>query len=127
MAGRMDRLDEATSQLIQQTEALLGEFDIHSLSPGHFTPPMQRRTPELRSWAELVADAERHIDNPGVFEDILTADEIRQVEDRLTLLRGDFDAIHRLDKLDWAICGVAGLLAALAACRREGLWDRAGM
>lgn len=113
MAGRMDRLDEATSQLIQQTEALLREFDILPPSPGYFAPPMQRRTLELRSWAELVADAERNIDTPGVFEDILTADEIRQVEDKLALLRGDFDAIHRLDKLDWAICGVAGLLAAL--------------
>lgn len=74
---------------------------------------VRQAVPELRSWAELVADAERNIDSPGVFTDILTADEIRQVEGKLALLRGEFDAIHRLDKLDWAICGVAGLLAAL--------------
>ena len=64
-------------------------------------------------WAEPVAEAERSIDSPGGFADILTVDEIRQVESRVAQLQGDFDALHRLDKLDWAICGVAGLLAAL--------------
>jgi len=113
MAGRVERLDEATNLSIQQTEALLGEFDIHPSPPGRSDLLVYRGVPDLRSWAELVADAERNIDSPGVFADILTADEIRRVEDKLAFLRGDFDAIHRLDKLDWAICGVAGLLAAL--------------
>jgi hypothetical protein len=28
-------------------------------------------------------------------------------------LRGDFDALHHLDPLDWTISGMAGVLAAL--------------
>lgn len=47
------------------------------------------------------------------FADLLSLEEITQIEQKIAILRGDFNSLHRLDKLDWAICGIAGILAAL--------------
>jgi len=76
-------------------------------------PNISKKRPVLRSWDEIVLEAEESIDKPALMTDVLSLDEIQLIEQKLSFLHGDFEAIHKLDKLDWAICGVAGILAAL--------------
>ena len=74
---------------------------------------ISEKMPTLRSWDKILLEAEENIDGPALMTDVLSLDEIQLIEQKISFLHGDFDAIHRLDKLDWAICGVAGVLAAL--------------
>ena len=100
MEGRLELLVAQTNPSIQQTEDLLAEFGIQANLPEQKSQSIFRSSRELRSWAEIVADADANINCPGLITDILTADEIRQVEHKIAQVRGDFDSIHRLDKLD---------------------------
>lgn len=68
---------------------------------------------KIRTWEEIVKEAEENVDDTISIQDLLTENEINLVLKKLNLLREDFDSIHRLDKIDWAICGAAGVLAAL--------------
>ena len=111
--GKVDKLLEKQDEAIRQTEKVLTELSTNPSQPEQGILPVAKNLPELRSWAEIVADAEKHIDGPALFTDILSPEEIRRAEQKIAILRGDFDSIYRLDKLDWAICGVAGVLAAL--------------
>lgn len=110
---RTDTLLEQQNETIRQTEKMLIEAGISPSQLEQGVLPSATISPALRSWAEIVADAEKHIDGPALFTDILSPEEIKLAEKRIAILRGDFDSIYRLDKLDWAICGVAGVLAAL--------------
>ncbi|MCL6598277.1 MAG: hypothetical protein K6T81_05990 [Alicyclobacillus macrosporangiidus] len=67
----------------------------------------------LPSWEDLVREARAFIDTPATLGDILSDAEIVAVEERIAMLRNEFNDIHRLDAIDWCICGVAGVLAAL--------------
>jgi hypothetical protein len=114
--NKIDRLICKTEDLIADSENLLECFDKVpkrcNLSKNSYNDDNLEQ-PQFRPWAEIVKEAETFIDTPAVIGDILIDEEIEQIEQKIIFLRGDFDSIHRLDKLDWAICGVAGILAAL--------------
>lgn len=66
----------------------------------------------IRSFEELLHDANERIPDSVDFSDIFTPDELSANRDVIEMLNADFNAIHRLDNTDWAICIVAGLIAA---------------
>lgn len=113
--SRADNVLANVNLSIGQSEELLQRYGkTVDPTPVQQSPfPVQRNVPELRSWDEIVIEAENNIDSPALMTDILLPEEIQRIEQRNSLLRGEFDAIHRLDKIDWAIAGVAGVLAAL--------------
>jgi hypothetical protein len=115
LGSNLNHIKNITDASIQESEELLRSFginleEINPIQKPSFSKP---RKIELRSWEEILKEAENSVDDEVSFSDILTAEEIQGVENRIELLRGDFKAIHRLDKVDWAICGVAGVLAAI--------------
>ena len=59
----------------------------------------------------LSPEAERMIAGDVGIHDLLTNDEISLAEQRIRVLRGEFDEMHRLDAVDWCIAGAAGSLA----------------
>lgn len=108
----IDRLDEQSNAAIHRAERTLAELGREPMTPVPGPRPL-RPSPGLRPWSELVAEAEMMIDEPVLIDDLLTPAEMAQVNRQLGRHAAEFEAIHRLDKLDWAICGVAGILAAL--------------
>jgi hypothetical protein len=74
-------------------------------------PPVARLS--IRSWSEILAEAEASVVAPVGLTDLLSPEDVYQIESRIGVLRGEFDAAHRLDAIDWAIAGVAGTVAAL--------------
>lgn len=113
LAGRIDGVDTRIDAAVGSSEALLRELGIALPLP----PTSQRATPPalpaIRPWAEIVAEAEAAVGSDLGIGDILSGADIRLVESKLTSLRGEFDDVHRLDGVDWAIAGVVGSLAAL--------------
>ncbi|MEZ4728054.1 MAG: hypothetical protein R3E79_13065 [Caldilineaceae bacterium] len=110
---KVEQLLKKQEETIYQTEAVLAELGITSLQPVQSVLPSHKEWPDLRTWAEIVAEVEQQIDSPPQFCDILLPEEVEQAEQKIILLRGEFNSLHRFDKIDWAICGVAGILAAL--------------
>jgi hypothetical protein len=116
MRDKISAMDVQTDASIKESERLLTELgiDINVSQEGtnerKFTVHEKM---DLRSWDEILSEAEVAVDDNISFSDILTPEEIDAVEKRLGALRADFKSIHKLDKVDWAICGVAGLLASI--------------
>lgn len=113
LASRIDGVDTRINHAVGSSEALLRELGI-ALPLAHTgqrdTPPA---LPAVRPWAAIVAEAEAEVGSDLGIEDILSGADIQRVESKLACLRGEFDDVHRLDAVDWAIAGVAGSLAAL--------------
>lgn len=76
-------------------------------------PPVLLSPTAIRPWAEIEAEAKERVSGDVGICDLLTPDEVAQVEAKLSFLRGEFDQTHRLDGIDWCIAGVAGTLGAL--------------
>ncbi|MDQ1143786.1 hypothetical protein QE429_000613 [Bacillus sp. SORGH_AS 510] len=115
MGNQLDHIKKTMDSSIQESEDLLRSLGIslENMNMNQKTSERKPRKLALRSWDDLLADAETSSNDSVSFADILTAEEIQGVENRIELLRGDFKSIHRLDKIDWSICGVAGVLASI--------------
>ncbi len=110
LGGASQRLDD----VIGDTHTLLEKYDkSRPLFAENHRVGFVGPRPVLRSWAEVVAEAEASIDQPTLIEDLFSLEEIDASLEKVRGLRGDFDERHRLDAVDWSICGVAGTLAAL--------------
>ena len=113
-----ERADGVLQQIagpISESEALLVKHGKTASEEAACTHGVMRTVPPpLRSWEEVVKDAEANLDAPASFEDLLTFEEVAASVQKVELLREDFDASHRLDAMEWSICGMAGTLAALA-------------
>ena len=72
------------------------------------TPPIV-----IRSFEEILVEANKSDPSPATIEDLLSPDEIKRVVNRLDSMRENFRFIHRMDGIDYAIAGCAGLLGAL--------------
>jgi len=100
---------------IKSSEALLQKLDIETKSVTSNKKEVLsiRKKLELRSWDEILLESEQNLDSPALMQDVLTIDEINRIEKKLVGFNSDFKSIYKLDKIDWAICGVAGILASL--------------
>lgn len=110
---KIEQILAVQDDTICQAEAILAEFGINPSQPEKNVSLVNKHELELRPWSRIVAEAEQQIDTPALFADILLPEEIKQAEQNIALLREDFNSLHRFDKIDLAICGVAGILAAL--------------
>ena len=64
------------------------------------------------SWDELCLEAEMMVGTRCDLESLFTKEELQSNEVAIKMLNEEFNAIHRLDKLDVTICASAGLLGA---------------
>lgn len=110
---QVDELLTHQEERIKQVERLLDEYEIAPIHLQQVASAAMPTATYIRSWAEIVADTKQNLADRALFPDILSLAEIAQIEQKLIILRGDFHSLHRLDALDWTICGVAGILAAL--------------
>lgn len=70
-------------------------------------------TTKLRTWAEILEDAQRETAGDARVEDLLSPAEIARVEARHDALSTEFKRLNCLDRGDWCIAGLAGVLGAL--------------
>lgn len=98
--------------VIASSEALLSSLgygsklnDVIAVSPQN-TPQVI----EVRSFDELLSYANKKYPNDISFEDILSSQEIAEHRAHIVQLNEDFNAIHRLDKIDILIPIIAGVL-----------------
>jgi len=89
-----------------------GDAVAKTKASGSCSQPIKKKTITIRSFDDLLRDANKNIPDEVDFSDILTTEEIAANWVVIEKLNEDFNAVHRLDKIDWAICVVAGLLAA---------------
>jgi hypothetical protein len=74
--------------------------------------PAEKKIIEVRTFEDLLNDANERIPNSVDFTDIFSTEELAANREVIEKLNEDFNAIHRLDGVDWAICVIAGLVAA---------------
>ena len=72
----------------------------------------EKKVVTVRSFENLLRNANERIPDIIDFSDIFTTEEIAKNRDIIERLNANFNTIHRLDGADWAICVVAGLVAA---------------
>ena len=95
--------------LINESEQLLTSlgYDL-----GNLDPAITKRNPialKQRTWEELVA-AYQHCDD--TLESLFTEEELKSNALYIQTLNKDFNALHKLDLIDYSISIVAGLLSA---------------
>lgn len=78
--------------------------------------PRARGTLVIRPFAELLEDAKRNQPDDIGFEDLFSAAEISANREFISRLNAEFDAMHRLDRLDVIIPVVAGILSGTVDC-----------
>jgi hypothetical protein len=74
--------------------------------------PTGKKSIKITPFEDLLTEANTNIVRDIDFSDIFTSEEIKANADIINKLNEEFNSLHRLDKVDWAICSVAGLVAA---------------
>lgn len=114
-------LQPANNQLdqnIASSEALLSSVGYRSELSGTVIKTTQsvHRAVEVRSFDELLSDANKRYPNEISFGDILSAQEIAEHIAYIAQLNEEFNTIHRLDNLDIIVPAVAGVLGGAIDC-----------
>lgn len=113
---KFDKTKILADEAIENSEKLLKEFNkIKDLKNNYKDIKVYNKefNPiKIKSWDELLKEAELNIDSPALITDLLSENEIKNVEEKIEIWNIEFKNIHKFDKVDWAICGVAGILAA---------------
>jgi hypothetical protein len=117
--GIQSDIDSTNQQLDEST--LTAEELLSSIGKGqkivdarnrNYKQLAARETFIVRPWEEILREAEEAIPYEISIQDMFTPSELKSNEAYLVKLREDFDSIHRLDAVDYTICGVAGILSA---------------
>lgn len=116
----LDELIDSSKQVKQQVDSIISSSEALLRSLGKSLPERRQliqldKKPvvQFRSWQELTIEAEAAIPDEVAITDLLSDQEIVGVEQQLIHLRDEFDLQQKLDRLDYGIAGMAGVLAAL--------------
>ncbi len=117
---KLDELVDSSKQVKQQVDSTISSSEALLRSLGKSLPERRRliqldKKPvaQLRSWQEITTEGEAAIPDKVAITDLLSNQEIVSVEQQLMRLRDEFDLQHKLDRLDYGIAGIAGVLASL--------------
>lgn len=109
--------NDSADDAIASSEELLASLGISTAnlkidrSPEDIVLP--NRQVKMRSWDEIVREANLAVTHDVSIAEILTAEDIRRSDVKIDAIRKKFDLDHRLDALDWGIAGLAGAISAL--------------
>jgi hypothetical protein len=110
--NNISNLDE-TIQLAEQTLVSLGRSkEVEKVKNTIISESPEKKIIVVRSWEEISNEACQKIPCDVSIKDIFTEEELQSNEEYLVKLREEFNALHRLDAIDYTICGIAGILAA---------------
>jgi hypothetical protein len=112
---RIENVESHLETAITGSEALLrglGRSPPDSV-PGEFKLERGEPSIALRPWVTVLAEAQTMTAGPVGLADLISPEDVAAVERHISEIRSEFDSVHRLDGVDWAIAGVAGTFAAL--------------
>ena len=108
----------ALSTNISESEELLRklgydqQLSVFRGSKNYSVHQNQQKIMVVPSWESLCLEAEKSVGTGCELEQIFTSDELYRNESYIRQLNEEYNALHRLDKFDIAICVAAGLLGA---------------
>ncbi len=117
-----DNILDTSNKAVKDSEDLLKQYsnDLSSTTENNRPqlklfqiPPKTMQSFDEAEWKRLVQKASDEIGEDAKIEDILLPQEIKLVEKKFAIIRGQFDDIHRLDKVDWLLSFTSGTLATL--------------
>lgn len=110
----LETVNKQLDESIISSEALLIELGlgdkINILK--NSSSPKEKQVIHMPSWEDILNDANNAVSQDVDLCSFFTEEELRTNEIYLKQLREDFNAIYRLDAIDYSICIVAGILAA---------------
>lgn len=120
---QQDKLSELQKDSIQSQSVLenrITESELILEKLGYSLPTYSESSPSnnndviiIRSWEDIVTEANGKYNMPITFEDIFTPEELKSNEEYIIKLRNEFNNIHKLDLIDLSIPILAGILSAL--------------
>ena len=119
------KMNSEVEKSICQSEELLRELG-HTLPhvKAHKRETLRLNDMERLEWDDVVAEAEKCVEGKVSIEQVFTKDELAANEEFIVKLREDFNAIHRLDAIDWTIPIVAGILGGIIDIVLVGIPER---
>ena len=78
----------------------------------------------MPEWEELCKEANAQTPEKVSLTDFFTEEELSVNRKYIEKLNDDYNAIHRLDKTDWTICVVAGIVSAAVDILFVGIPER---
>lgn len=103
---------DALEVRISESEDLLRSLGYELPHKTALKPVLQKPVMVVPSWENLCLEAEKTVGSNCTLESIFTPEELESNSIAIRQLREDFDALHRLDKIDIAISAIAGLVGA---------------
>ncbi len=131
-ASSMTKARHTIDGSITRSEGLLRSLGIDPaagpVQPDRALVPAKRKI-VIRPYSELLEEARAAYPQEVSFTDLFTSVELEANRERIRQLTAEFDAVHRLDKIDVIIPAVAGILSGAVDCVLGGFvrddWGRA--
>ena len=98
---------------ISESKELLKELGISTEILPKVVNPESQRVMVVPTWEELCNQAEQKVGSTTDLESLFTFEELTMNQAALRALNADYNNIHKLDKIDIAICATAGILGAV--------------
>ena len=114
--SRITSANEKADESIADSVALLESLGYSSAKDAASLKaerPSKRQVARLRSWDEIVKEAQIAIPGEVSVSDLLSDSEIAKSNEFINRIRAKYDLEHKLDALDWGIAGIAGAISAL--------------
>ena len=87
-------------------------------------PLNKRRVVVVRSWNEILEEADKFVVGECEIESIFTEEELQQNKEAVRLMNEEFNQIHHLDKADVAIGALAGMVGAAVDILMVGIPEK---
>lgn len=104
---------QAVEERIAESEVLLKELGICT----EVLPTVIKSVPKpvmvVPTWEELCSQAILNVGANTSLESLFSEDELSDNRRAIQLMNADYNSIHKLDKIDIAICASAGILGAV--------------
>ena len=101
-----------TDDKIRNSEMLLKSLGYDLPSKNKVTNKRKNEVLVVPNWDELCIEANKYVTGKCDIRALFTEDELRQNEEAIRLLNRDFNQIYHMDKIDYAIAILAGLVGS---------------
>lgn len=97
---------------IYESEKLLKSLGYDPHAADRITRNRKKETIVVPSWEDLCAEADQYVSSECDIRALFTEDELKQNSEAIQLLNKDFNQIYHMDKADYAISVLAGVIGA---------------
>jgi len=111
---QLSNIEKTTENNIADTEQLLQSLGVELPNQNFISTPSVNKKPiSMRSWEEIVSEA--NVANPYdvAITDLFTPEELISNEEHIKMLQDEFNSLHKLDVVDYTIAGIAGAIAGI--------------